>query len=588
MRIHHHRRRQRVGAPQREVVGVAFAPARIAAPERLPLKLLAEIRAVLGDEVEHAVAAEEIQLLGRVPVHLGVQRVPVEDERRRHEVVVGLRHGAIGVGQVGQRQEREQLARGPVEAVLGDLVVRKRGAAGAGVVAREGIVDGQRRHAEIATPHRFGRHRQRPVQVLAVARPLVAREIEEAVAHHRAAERSAELVVFPIALRRAGRREVAARAQPLVGVVLERRAVQRVGPALDLRVDRRAAGQTLLGVEAVGDDVDRFERFERRNVGGDVRQPDVGRADAVDADVVRAAARAVDVEHQRARGIGRHRVRLRRRREPGQHAEEVLVVAVHRHRQVDEVVGLQLGAHFGAVRLQQGRLAGDRHRFGELANLQLGIGAGRRIQGDRDVGTSQRPEARELDRHRVHAGLHRIEAVRAGGIRRGVARRARLLVVDGDGGARHGRARVVADVADERSIQHLRAGRGRQGQEQQQCDLDEHEGPLAGSRRTKPPKVTNGARHLISSPASAPPYVARAVRQADAHTQRNRWTPSGPQPRPGRQRETKAGGCRERRRTGPVAANGKKAVPHCQETPAPAWMIPHTLSQRWLCPPTSS
>ena len=48
------------------------------------------------------------------------------------------------------------------------------------------------------------------------------------------------------------------------------------------------------------------------------------------------------------------------------------------------------------------------------------------------------------------------------------------------------------------------------------------------------------------------------------------------------------GAARERRRTGPVAANGKKAVLHCQETPAAAWMIPHTLSQRWLCPPTSS
>ena len=315
------------------------------------------------------------------------------------EVVVGLRHGAVGVGQVGHRQERQQPARGLVEAVLRDLVVRKRGAAAAVVVAREGIVDGQRRHAEIAAPHRFGRHRQRPVQVLAVARALVAREIEEAVAHDRAAERSAELVVFPIAFRRAGRREVAARAEPLVGVVLERRTVQRVGPALDLRVDRRAAGQTLLRVEAVGDDVDRFERFQRRNVGGDVRQPDVGRADAVDADVVRAAARAVHVEDERARGIGRHRVRFRRRREPGQHAEQVLVVAVDRDRQVDELLGLQLGAHFGAVRLQQGGLAGDGHRLGELADLQLGIGAGRRIQGHRDVGTREGPESRELDRH---------------------------------------------------------------------------------------------------------------------------------------------------------------------------------------------
>ena len=534
MRVHHHRRRQRVGAPHREVVGVAVAPARVAAAERRALQFLAEVRAVLGDEVEHAVAAEEVQLLGRVPVHLGVERVTVEDERRLDEVVVGLRHRAVGVRQVGHRQEPEQPPRGLIEAVLRDLIVGERGAATAVAVAGERVVDRQRRDAEIAAPHRVGRHRERPVQILAVARTFVAREIEEAVADDRAAERAAELVVFPVALWRARRREVAACSQVLVGVVLERRAVHRVGAALDLRVDRRAAGQALLRVEAVGDHVDGFERFERWHVGRDVRQPDIGRADAVDADVVRAAAGAVDVEDQRARRIGRHRVRFRRRREPRQRAEQVLVVAVDRHRQVDELVGFQLGAHLGAIRLQQGRLAGDRHRFGELSDLQLRIGARRRVQAHRHVGTHEHPEAGELHRHRVGAGQHRVEAVGAGRVRGRVTRRARFLVADGDGCAGHGRTRVVADVADNGPVQHLRTGQSRQRQEQeQQGQRSERKGPLAGSGVTARPTVANGARHLnlLSSTRAAVRRWSRRTTRERAHTTPNDGRPAEPRAR---------------------------------------------------------
>ena len=105
-----------------------------------------------------------------------------------------------------------------------------------------------------------------------------------------------------------------------------------VRAALDLHVDRGSAGEPLLRVEAVGDDVDGLERFERRDVGGHVRQPDVRRAHAVDADVVRAAGRAIHVEHQRARRIRRDRVRFGRRREAGQHPEQRLIVPVQGRR----------------------------------------------------------------------------------------------------------------------------------------------------------------------------------------------------------------------------------------------------------------
>ena len=75
VRVHQQRRRERVGEAARDVVGVALAGARVAAAERLPLQLVAEVGAVLGVEVEHAEAAEEVQLRRRVPVHFGVERV---------------------------------------------------------------------------------------------------------------------------------------------------------------------------------------------------------------------------------------------------------------------------------------------------------------------------------------------------------------------------------------------------------------------------------------------------------------------------------------------------------------------------------
>ena len=53
----------------------------------------------------------------------------------------------------------------------------------------------------------------------------------------------------------------------LVVVVLERRAVHRIGSAFNLNVDDRTARQTLLGVKAVCGHVDGLNRFERGHVG---------------------------------------------------------------------------------------------------------------------------------------------------------------------------------------------------------------------------------------------------------------------------------------------------------------------------------
>ena len=115
-----------------------------------------------------------------------------------------------------------------------------------------------------------------------------------------------------------------------------------------------------------------------------MRQPDVGRADPVDADVVGAAARAVDVEDERARRI-RGQCALRGRREAREHAEEVLVVTVERHRQIHELVRLQLGSHLGAIGLQQRAFGRHRHCLAELAHLQGHVDARDAVERDRDI-----------------------------------------------------------------------------------------------------------------------------------------------------------------------------------------------------------
>ena len=236
---------------------------------------------------------------------------------------------------------------------------------------------------------------------------------------------------------------------------LERRPAKIVRAALDLDVDGGSTREPLLGVEAARHDVDGLQRFERRDVRRHVRQPDVGGAHAVDPDVVGAAAGAVDVEHQRARRIGGHRVCLSRRREAWQHAEQVLIVPVHRHRQVHQLPRLQLRAHLGAFGLQERTLGRYRHRFAELTNLQRRVNARHVVQRHQDIRTGERPEPGELDGHRICARLHGWETVSAGGVGDDVARRAGLTMRNRDHRSRNRRTGLVGDVADERAVQHL-------------------------------------------------------------------------------------------------------------------------------------
>ena len=116
-------------------------------------------------------------------------------------------------------------------------------------------------------------------------RALPVGEEEQLVLLDRPAERAAELVLDVLGDFRPDE-EVVPRPQRAVGVEPVAGAMEGVGARLDRDAHGGAARHALLGVEAVGDDVDGLHRFGRRHVGHDVRQPGVAHRRAVEPRVV--------------------------------------------------------------------------------------------------------------------------------------------------------------------------------------------------------------------------------------------------------------------------------------------------------------
>ena len=299
-----------------------------------------------------------------------------------------------------------QLLHDGVEPARGNDVARERGAAAAVGRAGERVVDRRRRGREIAAPHRRRGHRAEARGDLLVVGALVAAEEERRVADDRPADRAAELVLPRLRLGVAGRQEIRPRLQPLVVVIAEGRAVQLVAAALDAHVRRHAAGQAVVGVEAAGDDADRLDRLERRDVGGHVRQPQVVRDRAFDADGVGVLGGAAGAEDQAAGGVDRDRVHVLRRRHARDHHEQVLVVAADRHRQVRELLRRDLRAHVGAIGLQDLPLGADGDRVGERADDEHRADARHVVLRDGDAGGDRFLEAGQAHRDGEGAGRH--------------------------------------------------------------------------------------------------------------------------------------------------------------------------------------
>ena len=106
-----------------------------------------------------------------------------------------------------------------------------------------------------------------------------------------------------------------------------------------------------------------------------MRQLHGGGAHAVNARIVLVVAGAIDVELERARGVGGNGVRVERGREPRKGAVKLLIVAAGRNGEVAELRRAHLGVRLGAVGLQRGPLAGHRDRLLDVPDLEFDIEA---------------------------------------------------------------------------------------------------------------------------------------------------------------------------------------------------------------------
>ena len=426
----------------------------------------AEHRRVAELVPEPPESTDDPQLAGWVVIHLGVDVVPIERVVPRGEVVVGE------TGKIREWKIGDELLHDRIEALAGNDVSGERGAAAAVGGAGERVVDRRRRRRKVPTSHRRCRHRPEAVGHLTIEGALVASEEERLVLDDRAAEGAAELVLAGLRFLLGRRQEVRPRLERLVVEVFEQGAAQRVGAALDQDVRGHPPRQPLISVERAGGHADRFDGLERRDVRGDVRQPEIVRDRPLDADRVRVACRAVRAERKAARGVDRHRVHVLGRRDARDRDEQVLIVAADRHRQVLELHRRDVGAHFGAVGLQDRRGRRNGHPFGNLSHLELGADAHDAVFRNSHVRCDELLEAGEVHPNRIGAWWDRRERDEAGAVRHTSPAEIGPLLRDGDVRAGDGAAALIARLDDDRAVAHLRIRERRRRRE-----AGEHQGP---------------------------------------------------------------------------------------------------------------
>src|SRR5947209_2199096 len=116
----------------------------------------------------------------------------------------------------------------------------------------------------------------------------------------------------------------------LVGMIFEQRAMQAVGPALDLNANCSASGQALFRIKRVGYDVDFLNCFQPGNVGQSAVDDATARS-AVYASAVDVGRGTVGRKVDGASRIGGERIPVLRRRHAGKCDEQHLVIAPDRH-----------------------------------------------------------------------------------------------------------------------------------------------------------------------------------------------------------------------------------------------------------------
>ena len=233
------------------------------------------------------------------------------------------------------------------------------------------------------------------------------------------------------------------------------RPVELVGARLGDGVDDAAAGAAELGVVVRGLDGDLLDGVGVGDLEALAGHRDVVVLGAVDQEVVRPAARAVNHEGADANAGAIARDARKRQGERRRVAT--------REGQIRHLARRDVAAAYGGLGLQE-RAGLGRHIDGDLlaADRQLRV-HGRGLAGvDDDVGLDQLAEARCIDRHGVIAEVNGVEAVEAfvvGGRRAGGGC---LCVKERDIRAGDGRPVRVFDDAAHRAAAGLRESRRRE------------------------------------------------------------------------------------------------------------------------------
>ena len=460
------RRREGVGVADGEQIHLRVGVARAAAGRRAAR--FAEDRRARDRRQHVGVLAPDTVFLAVVVVDLGVDLLAGEG-RRAGGVVVGDRARLVGLRVVVLHPPRDHaLPAHGNSCVVERHAVRCEGGVGGVLNARQGIVDRHAGVAEVAGAVLGRRHRVPGADAGHALRGLVvAEEVEQLVTHDRAAQGAAEVVVVADRL---DRREEVARAQALVVMKPERRAVQLVRSRFGDDRSRRAAGQPLLGFARAGGDIDRLDRVGRGNVAGMMRQPDVDAGRAVDARHVVVAVGAVDVRAERARGRIENGVLKTRRRRAGHQVDQSLVIAEAGQRQLAHGRRRDLRAGAGLFGLQAGGRGLDGDLLGHLTDLHARVDAGDGVHRHRDALGNKRAESFGADGHVVASGLHVDEAVNTVFGCRPFLACAGGRVHDGDRRAGNRRAAFIGDGTDNRPVENLRVGCRNKGRRQAKQD----------------------------------------------------------------------------------------------------------------------
>ena len=228
-------------------------------------------------------------------------------------------------------------------------------------------------------------------------------------------------------------------------------------------VEHAAAGAAHLGVIGVDLDLQLLDRLEHRDDDGAV--PEVGGRDAVHGVVVAAQRSAAEGEQGRVRLVGL----LHPDRVPGvddvrrSHAEDEHVPA--RGRKHLELGAAHRRGHRGGRRLDQRRLADDRHGFLDAADGKRGVHHQERRNADDQSFAHVRREAAEFSAERVGARLDVCEVVFADGVADCGPGDPGVLVVQRHRDAGQDTAISIPDDAADAALERLGEGARRESQD---------------------------------------------------------------------------------------------------------------------------